>query len=96
MNELEQLKAKKAGLETELLRVKSRINQIKTDEFCEKWGVKVGDFVEFTDPWSTKKGKIEGVVYGLAFEVRLLRKNGELGKKTTSVWPTLHQIKKLN
>jgi len=97
MNELEQLKAQKAELETELYKVKDKINQIETDEFCAEHGIRVGDVIEFTDYWSTTmKGKVEDTRYNAAFGVRLFKKNGELGKKTTSVWPTLHQIKKLN
>ena len=97
MNELEQLKAQKAELETELNKVKDKIYQIETDEFCAKWGVKVGDIVEFESSWSSvKQGKIEAIRYGLAFEIRLFKKNGELGNRIERMWPSTCQFKKLN
>lgn len=97
MNELEQLKAKKAELESELNKVKDKIYQIEADEFCAKWGLQVGDVVEFQSSWTpVKKGKIEAVRYSAAFEVRLFKRSGKPGNKTETIWPELCQIKKLN
>ena len=96
MNELEQLKAQKTELETELYKVKDKINQIETDEFCDEHGIRVGDVIEFFGDWGmARKGKVEKIGFRLFYEIRLLRKNGD-SKTTEEVYPELHQIKKLS
>lgn len=64
--------------------------EIKTEKFLKKYGIQIGDIIEFMDGRTKKTGVFNRIIYNLTepvnIVIRLLKKDGTEGKMEVSPW----------
>ncbi len=96
---LEQLQKQEQELEQLLSENRAKQREIHTKAFVEKYGVDVGDLVEWVDAFGTiRRGVIIGPEYAgvdfLTVVTNLLNNNGEVSGSQLRIWKNeFHTIK---
>ena len=97
---LKELEQEEQSLLNMLSENREKQKELHRIEFVKKFGIDIGDTVEWTEGQSLKTGVISKIEYGgvrpYFFHAYLLNADGKVGKREVRIWSSfLHRIKKV-
>ena len=94
-----ELKEEEAGLIDLLNKNRAKQKELNRIDFIEKYGIDLGDEIEWQYGFEIKKGIISNIEFAGVnpkyFKVINFNKNGEIGKKEVRIWPQEQKSVKL-